>query len=614
VNGSAAVELALPALGESIATPAARSGLLTLARSLPAIDRGGFEVRLAGGVPQVDLQQCVEPRDRQRLLDHLGAADPGDGSALATLAARWADPADAWHKQIVELWLEWDRPSGARAPSQPAVFVGLWPERTRQAEAREAVDSVVALLLEDVPRSWLDRLARCFDAPEPAIVSHVGVMLSRPGTPLRVNVKRLQRDTLTPYLEAVGWPGDTSALATQIAPLWSATDGMTACLDITADVAPALGLELIVKGRERWEDLLDLLVDSGWCEPDKRSALLAWPGVDSPPSVGTAWPGRLLVEALLRPARELGVVERRLSHVKVTLATGSGPQAKAYLWFGHRWLGQDRPAPLSGPVHAAHLDRVRDYYERSTQAYVDYLGTTFQGWLFGTAGDVPASNRALAERAGISTGERVLDAGCGVGGPAIDIARALDVDIDGITISPTQVRIADGLLADAGLDGRVRVQLGDYHELPWPDEAFDVVVFLESAGQSLEQPALFAEVHRVLRPGGAIYVNDAFTHPADRLTAAERRALAAFDRVMVYRTRTLAQTREALVRAGFVIEREADLSDQVTGDRWRAAVMEHREGMLVPTPFGVLHEEPAEPTPIFCGEIFARKPREGSSA
>lgn len=612
MNGSPVVEVTLPALGESIAMPETRSGLLALSASLPPIDRGGFEVRLAEGAPRVDLQQCVDLRARRRLLDDLTAADPGD-SPLATLAARWVDPAHPWHKRIVELWLEWDRPSTAEAPSEPAVFVGLWPERTRQAEAREVAHGAIALLLPNLPQSWLDGLARCFDTPEPAIVSHVGAMLSRPDARVRVNVKRLQRDTLPSYLEGIGWPGDASSLAQQIAPLWPAADAVTTCVDVGADIGPSVGLELMVGGSERWEDLLDLLVDIGLCAPAKRSALLAWPGVDSPPSVDAGWPGRLLVEALLRPARELGVVERRLSHVKVTLAPGRAPLAKGYLWFAHRWVGEDRPSRPSDPVHVAHLDRVRDYYERSTQAYVDYLGTTFRGWLFGTAGDVAASNRALAERAGVAPGDRVVDAGCGVGGPAIDMARFFDVEIDGVTISPTQVRVAEGLLADAELDGRVRIQLGDYHELPWPDEAFDVAVFLESAGQSLDQPALFAEVHRVLRPGGAIYVNDAFTHPADRLTAAERRALAAFDRVFVYRTRTLTETREALVRAGFVVEREQDLSDQVTGERWRAASLERRGGELVQTPFGRLHEELAEAAPIFCGEILARKPRKAGS-
>ncbi|HKP89838.1 MAG TPA: hypothetical protein VJT75_07650 [Thermoleophilaceae bacterium] len=345
--GAQAVDVVLPALHDSLAAAEARGSLRRLAGSLPPIDRGGFEVRLAEAASQVDVQQCVKPDDREPLLAHLRTAAGGD-SPLARLAARWADPADAWHERIVELWLEWDRPSDAATPSLPAVFVTLPPERQRQAGARDVVDGVLALLLGGVPGSWTDNVARCFETPEPAIVSHVGLMLSRPGAPVRVNVKRLQRDTLVPYLEALGWPGDTSDLTAELEPLWAAADRVTTCLDIGSTIGPTLGLELAVDGLDRWRGLLDVLVDRGLCAPPKRSALLAWPGHDSPPSRGASWPDRLLVESLLRPADELGVVERRLSHVKVSLAPGVAARAKGYLWFGHRWLGFEPREPVTG--------------------------------------------------------------------------------------------------------------------------------------------------------------------------------------------------------------------------------------------------------------------------
>ena len=94
---------------------------------------------------------------------------------------------------------------------------------------------------------------------------------------------------------------------------------------------------------------------------------------------------------------------------------------------------------------------------------------------------------ALAQRAGIVDGDRILDAGCGIGGPAAILAhRYPNARIDGVTNSVIQAGVARDELATAGLSERVVIHVADYQRLPFPSEVFDVVVFFESTGYATD--------------------------------------------------------------------------------------------------------------------------------
>jgi cyclopropane fatty-acyl-phospholipid synthase-like methyltransferase len=256
---------------------------------------------------------------------------------------------------------------------------------------------------------------------------------------------------------------------------------------------------------------------------------------------------------------------------------------------------------------------VRQYYESSTELYTAYLGTTIQsGVLAGHAGEYGpeafrAHNLFLAGRAGIQPGHRVLDAGCGVCGPGLDIASGIaGVQVDGVTLSPLQQKIARERVASASMADRVRVHLGDYHRLPFADASFDVVLFLESAGYSHDQVALFREVRRVLAPGGTLYVKDVFAR-GDDLTRAERADLEEFDRVYVYRTRTMAATASAACSAGLLDARQNDLSPLLTPEPFHRAMVDWRAGEPRLNAFGEMHFRPFASLPIVFGEVLATR-------
>ncbi|MEU7579316.1 class I SAM-dependent methyltransferase [Streptomyces sp. NPDC041068] len=76
-------------------------------------------------------------------------------------------------------------------------------------------------------------------------------------------------------------------------------------------------------------------------------------------------------------------------------------------------------------------------------------------------------------------GQRILDIGCGIGSPAPRLARAHDVDVQGITLSTVQVDAATARAAEAGLSDRLRFRHADAMDMPFPGGRLAVAELIE---------------------------------------------------------------------------------------------------------------------------------------
>jgi SAM-dependent methyltransferase len=122
---------------------------------------------------------------------------------------------------------------------------------------------------------------------------------------------------------------------------------------------------------------------------------------------------------------------------------------------------------------------------------------------------------ALLDQLEVGPGTRVLDVGCGIGGPARTIAARTGARVTGIDLTPDFVEAARRLTATVGL--KADFVVGSALDLPFADAAFDLVTLLHVGMNIADKPRLFAEVARVLAPGGTFGVFDVMlfgTHPA----------------------------------------------------------------------------------------------------
>lgn len=112
--------------------------------------------------------------------------------------------------------------------------------------------------------------------------------------------------------------------------------------------------------------------------------------------------------------------------------------------------------------------------------------------------------------------ERILDIGCGTGATTFFLAREFPrARVRGVDLSSGMIDQAN---ARIGLDPEARIafRIGDASKLPYPDENYDLVA-------QTNMPVFFAEINRVLRPGGHVVIasssgqNTPFSTPDDLL-------------------------------------------------------------------------------------------------
>lgn len=118
------------------------------------------------------------------------------------------------------------------------------------------------------------------------------------------------------------------------------------------------------------------------------------------------------------------------------------------------------------------------------------------------------ATRALAGLGQLSSGTKVLDIGCGLGGPARVLASDFGCDVTGLDLTPEFVRSARVLTETCGLSGSVRFELGDATAIPFGDNSFDVAWTKHAVMNIQDRDRLWSEAFRVVKPGGRLLMHD----------------------------------------------------------------------------------------------------------
>ena len=166
-----------------------------------------------------------------------------------------------------------------------------------------------------------------------------------------------------------------------------------------------------------------------------------------------------------------------------------------------------------------HQTEIKGFYENSfRELYYVWGAKRHLGFHYGFYDSAHKShdeailnmNRILAERAKIRASTRVLDAGCGIGGSAIWLAKNLGAHVTGITISEKQCSIAKNLARKFDVEELTDFFVQDYAHTNLSDNSFDVVWAIESMSYATNKLDFITESKRVLKSGGILIIADAF--------------------------------------------------------------------------------------------------------
>jgi ubiquinone/menaquinone biosynthesis C-methylase UbiE len=114
----------------------------------------------------------------------------------------------------------------------------------------------------------------------------------------------------------------------------------------------------------------------------------------------------------------------------------------------------------------------------------------------------------LAQLAQINGSERVLDVGCGIGGPSRYLASRFGCVVTGLDLTADFVALAGMLAQRTRLSDKVTYRQGDALNLPFADASFDLVWSQNAAMNIADRDRLYAEMHRVLRPAGRLALQE----------------------------------------------------------------------------------------------------------
>lgn len=167
-----------------------------------------------------------------------------------------------------------------------------------------------------------------------------------------------------------------------------------------------------------------------------------------------------------------------------------------------------------------------------------------------------AATDELAELASVQKGHRVLDVGCGVGGPARRLANKFGANVTGIELSRKLFETAVALTELVNMQNKVQVEYGSALSLPIEDCTFDVVMMQHVAMQIAEKDQLFGELTRSVSPGGRLALHEIFSGPGELhypLAWATDPSMSALESV--------SDCTERLIKIGFEVADFADHSE-----------------------------------------------------
>jgi sterol 24-C-methyltransferase len=266
-----------------------------------------------------------------------------------------------------------------------------------------------------------------------------------------------------------------------------------------------------------------------------------------------------------------------------------GQRIQNYTKFWQKDLNKEADSDTNNRVES-YADVVNGYYDGATDLYEYgwagsfHFSRFFKGEAF--AASLARHEHYLAAQMSLRPGMRVLDVGCGVGGPARQIAQFADVNIVGLNNNAFQLQRARKYAKRAGLEGQIQFVQGDFMKLSeqFGENSFDAIYAIEATVHAPTWDGVYGEIFKILKPGGVFGVYEWCMTDAWDPSIPSHKELAHQIEIGngIPEMRPLRLARQAIKNVGFEIEHDEDLAerpDEVTwyypleGNIWKAQTL-----------------------------------------
>jgi hypothetical protein len=301
-----------------------------------------IEIPLGTKKKTLDFSLCILKAEVDRLIDYWASKKFSSifrnnpiWSKLFQFCSLWNDPFSSFYNEISNVWFEFDHLHLLSTNPSPSFFFSpltlnrvFYPKEI-DGEDRGIRDNqwlygpVLSLLfgshLTDRVKA---NISNCVEAlPKYGIIFQIGVMMARGSTQLRVCTS-IPFNSYIDYLQRIGWPGDQKHLTNILKSVSHVVDNVLLDIDVGDCFAPNIGIECSLNNKPcqktKTDKLLKFLMDLNLCVEEKADSVQSWiePGINK-----TNCRSRTLN------------VERKLSHIKLSLSVEGTLSAKAYLCF-----------------------------------------------------------------------------------------------------------------------------------------------------------------------------------------------------------------------------------------------------------------------------------------
>lgn len=365
------LELIKPCVSDQLIDASHWADIEAIAQWLPSpiTNFFGFECRLGDPTPQADFLLSVGADEAgQRILAGQSPRYPLADTLLREpvwqqvqqFTQTWLEEASDLHANVNNIWLEFDVDGRSAEPPIPSCFFGsqtilVNPDAQEPAaEPRHhwiTQTAIAQLQGKELDAALEAQLRRCLEAlPVGSHVFQVGLMLARPVNMVRICLRNITPKQVLTYLEQLAWSGSIEALSPYLVELSQLADRVDVDLDISPQgVGPKLGFECYLRAQPKqnpaWVEFLDYLVTAGWCLPQKRDALLSYPGFVRERDHKDRWPSHLRKLSQFVGEGQEGVFFRGLHHIKTVFHIDRMVEAKAYCWVSQQLIGKPAAPP-----------------------------------------------------------------------------------------------------------------------------------------------------------------------------------------------------------------------------------------------------------------------------